>query len=104
MENIFWTGYSKFERHACIGIIKDIVSKYGSIIDYKFFSDISITLVIEIEERHINQLYEELSNYMSMDEFERLNSNTTQERTIYLNSTFTGAKGNLKIDVPAVPG
>ena len=56
MENIFWTGYSNDERHAAINKIKCVVSKYGDVVDFKLFSDISLNMKIEIDESKINKL------------------------------------------------
>ena len=104
MENIFWTGYSTDERHAAINKIQRIVSNYGDIVDFNLFSDISLSMKIEIEELKINKLYDELSRNIGIDKFEYLNSIAKQERTVYLNITFKKGTGNLKIEVPSVPG
>jgi hypothetical protein len=104
MENIFWTGYSNDERHASINTIENVVSKYGDIVDFKFFSDISLTMAIEIEEFKIDTLYNELANTIRMDKFENLNAVSKKERKVYLNVTFTKGTGNLAIEVPNVPG
>jgi len=104
MENIFWTGYSSDERHSAINTIQGIVSKYADVVDFKFFSDISLSMKIEIEEFKIDKLYDELSHNLGMDKFEYLNSIAKKERTIYLNITFNKGTGNLKIEVPSVPG
>lgn len=104
MDNIFWTGYSNDERHSSMSIIKRVVAKYGDIVDFKFFSDISLTMVIEIEEFKIDKLYDELADNIGIDKFEYLNSISKKERTVYLNVTFSKGTGNLIIEVPSVPG
>lgn len=104
MDNIFWTGYSNDERHSSMSAIKSIVTRYGNIVDFKLFSDISLTMVIEIEEFKIDKLYEELVNNIGIDKFEFLNSSSRKERTVYLNITFSKGSGNLIIEIPAVPG
>lgn len=104
MVNIFWTGYSHDERHTAINTLKHIVSKYGDIVDFNLFSDISISIKIEIEEFKIDELYKDLCSFIGMDKFKSLNSTAKKERTIYLNVTFSLASGNLKIEVPSVPG
>lgn len=50
MKNIFWTGYSNHERHFAINAIKSVVSKYGDIVDIHLFSDITLTMTIELQE------------------------------------------------------
>lgn len=104
MENIFWKGYSNEERLSLIITIKEVVGKYGDIVDFKLFSDLSLTMVIEIEACYIDKLYNELVENIRMDKFEYLHSIARKERTIYFNITFTKGTGNLIIEVPAVPG
>jgi len=57
MENIFWIGYSNEDRHATVSKIQNIISRYGDIVDFKLFSDISISIKIEIENVNINKLF-----------------------------------------------
>jgi len=104
MENIYWTGYSNDERHSMMNTLKTVISKYGDIVDFNFFSDISLTMAIEIEEFKIDKLYDELVSHIGMDQFDYVNSNSGKERKVYLNITFNKGTGNLKIEVPSVPG
>ena len=104
MNNIFWTAYSNDERHTVINKIKNVVSNYGDIVDFKFFSDLSITMVIEIKELIVDKLYDELRDNIDIDKFKYLNSTFQKERIIFFNITFNKGTGNLKIEVPSVPG
>jgi hypothetical protein len=104
MENIFWTGYSHDKRHAGIQAIQKVIAKYGYVVDFHPFSDLSLAMAIEIEESKIDVLYDELTKNIDLEEFEHLNSNSTKERKVYLNITFSKGTGNLSIEVPAVPG
>jgi hypothetical protein len=104
MNTDFWTAYSNDERHSAIDKIQSVVSKYGDIIEFKFFSDISITLIIEIIESKIGKLNDELRDIIAIDKYDHYNLTSQNERTIYLNITFTKGTGNLKIEVPSIPG
>ena len=104
MNTDFWKAYSNDERHSAIDKIQSVVSKYGDIIEFKFFSDISITLIIEIMESKIGKLNDELRDILTIDKYDYYDSTSQIERTIYLNITFTKGTGNLKIEVPSVPG
>lgn len=104
MELFYWTGFCSKNRNQAISEIEQIISKHGFITDFKKFSDISISLVIEITERKIDLLYNELFEYMTLYDFNLLSSASENERTILLNITFTKGTGDLKIEVPAVPG
>ncbi len=88
MENLFLTGYCNDERHKGISEIQNVVTKYGDIIDFKIFSDISLSIVIEIKEFKIDELYDDLRKNLGMNKFEYVNSTSQKERTIYLNITF----------------
>lgn len=104
MKNIFWTGFSDDERHSAIDKIQNVVSKYGDLVDLHFFSDISLSMTIIIEELKIDKLYHELTKIIRVQKSEFLNSISKRERTIYLNITFSKGKGDLRIEVPSVPG
>ena len=104
LPNIFWSGFTNQERATAILELEKIINQFGFIIDFKPFSDISISLVIEAEESHVNHLYDALIGYLHMKDFDRLHSASSQERTIYLSVTFSKAMGNLKNEIPAVPG
>ncbi len=104
MQNIFWTGFSNDERHTAINKVNSLISKYGDIVDFHLFSDISLSMTIEIEEYKIDKLYDELTEIIGIQKTECLNSISKKERTIYLNLTFADGTGNLKIEVPSVPG
>jgi len=88
MGNVFLTGYCNHERHKGISEIQKVVSKYGDIIDFKIFSDISLSIVIEIKEYKIDELYDDLQKKLGMNKFEYMNSTSQKERIIYLNITF----------------
>ncbi len=104
MNTIFWTAYTNDERHTAINKLQNVISRYGDIVDTKFFSDISLNLKIEIEELKIDGLYSELRQQVGIDNFDRLHSKSKRERVIFLNITFSSGTGNLKIELPAVPG
>ncbi len=104
VENIFWTGFSNDERHCAINKIQSVVSKYGDVVDVHLFSDISLSMTIEIEEFKIDKLYDELTKIIGVQKPEYLNSISKKERTIYFNITFSKGTGDLRIEVPSVPG
>ena len=104
MKNIFWTGYTHQDRNMAISALKEIINLHGWIVDFKPLSDISLTFVIEIAESKIDSLFNMLKDNIVIGSFELLNSNSERERVIYLNITFTKGTGDLKIEVPAIPG
>ena len=98
------TGICHEDRMTAINRIKDTVNKYGYITDYKFFSDISVSLVIEINEDRIKSIYDELSRIMDISYQDEFLPDSTTECLLLVNITFVKETGNLKIEVPAVPG
>ena len=104
MKLIFWTAYSNKERISAIIEIERVINNYGFITDFKQFSDISISVKIEIEECKIFELFKKLECIIDLDKSEEPFSDSNRERVIYLNVTFTKATGNLTIETPAVTG
>lgn len=103
-KTIYWAGYCHDERIPGISKVEQIVNKYGYITDFKKFSDVSLSLHIELEESKINYLYEELRKYLKLDEVKPCDSSSGRERVIFLSITFKSGQGYLSHEVPAVPG
>jgi hypothetical protein len=104
MNRIYWTGFSSSTRNQAIYEISAIINRHGFITDFRMFSDLSLSISIEVEERKIDALYAELGKYMHLNDFTLLNTNSVKERLILLSVNFSQATGDLVIEVPAVPG
>jgi hypothetical protein len=105
MKIIFWKAYVSEERLVSLPKIQHMIHLFGFILDYKLFSDISIAIQIEIDENKIQQLFNILSTYMSIELDEsHINNESDRTRMIFLNITFVNGTGNLKIEVPSVDG
>lgn len=102
--NLYWKGFCNRNRNAAIYELESIINSFGYITDFHMYSDIEICLKIEIEEWKINNLYRELGSYLTLNEVIDMNSDSDRERIVLINITFTQSTGNLKIEVPAVPG
>lgn len=74
MEKIFWTGFSNEERHFAIGKIRSVISKYGDVVDVHLFSDISLSMTLEIEELKIDKLYNDLAKIIGIHKHDYINS------------------------------
>lgn len=103
-QSIFWTAYCTMERILGTSEIEKICSRYGYISDFKQFSDIAIAFSIEVPEAKRDALYKDLGSILSLDPYEAESKAAETEVHIMLNVTFTHGSGNLKIEVPAVPG
>jgi len=104
MKNVFWTGFCDKDRIRAISEMEDIINAYGFIVDFKEFSDLSISMVVELDEMKINPLYLALKKYISLKDFEPVEPTLSGEHVILLNVTFSKGTGNLRIVPPAVPG
>lgn len=104
MNRFFFSGYYNKERLSGINEIKEVINKFGFIVDFKMFSDVSVSISVEIEERKIDDLYIGLERIMKLEDFQRLNSNSNKESLILLNVTFNKGGGDLRIHAPAIPG
>ncbi len=104
MGKIYWTGICSQERNEAMGAVSTIINRHGFFSDFKLFSDVSLGMVIEVEERNVDALYAELGNCLALEDFPAVNSTSAKERVILLNITFTRGTGNLEREVPAVPG
>ena len=104
MKKLYWEGVSHKERTTGISEIEQVVNKHGFLLDFKMFSDISISMIIELPERKVDQLYTDLETYMAMDPFEKIGSENTRDCTVLFNVVFAKGSGDLKIEVPSVPG
>ncbi len=104
MNRFFFSGFYDKDRLSGINEIKDIVNKYGFVIDFKMFSDVSMSLSVEIEERKIDALSSKLKEILKLDDFQNLNTESKNESLVLLNVTFNKGQGDLRRSAPAIPG
>lgn len=102
-----WKIFSVQERNKAIEAFKAIISSNdGFIVNSNFFSDLALTLTIEIEERRIKELHSAISQVANVSELEDIpfNPESVDEWWIFLNINFIGGTGELKTIVPEIPG
>ncbi len=104
MNQIFWNGICNEDRIPGISRIEECIGKYGFITDFKFFSDLSVSMLIEIDGKNINALYENLLQIISISKSSDLIPDSETEFLILFNIIFTKGTGNLKVEIPSVPG
>jgi len=102
-----WQVFSNSNRNAVIDQLKDVISNNGGcIINSNMFSDLALSLSIEIEENSISKLHQALISIAQVSEFDStaINSQSNKEWIIYLNVSFGGGTGDLKKEIASVPG
>ncbi len=101
--SVFWSAIGHGERIQVIQSCEKIISEYGYILEFKQFSDLGLSLHIEIDSNKIQSLYQALKPALRLDafDFKEVNEKTS---TVYINISFADGHGDLKTEVPAVPG
>ena len=102
-----WQLYSNRERNSVINLIKQAIDDNdGCILNFNMFSDLAMTLSVEISEHMIQSLYTSLSQVANIAPIEGqdLDLSSKKECTIFMNISFGSGKGSLKQDIPEVDG
>lgn len=102
-----WEGFSTHDRIEGIERIKDAISRNDAyILNFNMFSDLALSLSIEIEENRIMDLHTALKKIITVSDIdvEKMISTSQRAWLIFLNISFSKGAGKLKTDVPAVPG
>lgn len=102
MKKFYWSAISNDQRIKSISEISGIIDQYGIILNFQRFSDISLGLMIEMEERKVNQLYDQLKNVILIEGFDSWPTDSTMDCMVLINITFLKGTGDLKIEVPAI--
>ncbi len=98
-----WQVISNDERNIIIETIKNIISSSdGCIMNFNMFSDIALTLSVEIEENKIQTLHKALSRVanISILDVHNINLDSKKEWLIFMNISFGKGKGKLKQEIP----
>jgi hypothetical protein len=103
MKKSYWTGIMDSEKIAAIREICSVIDKYAIILNFQRFSDVSIGLVIEVEECKQTDLFDSLSNIMRIEGHDQVFTDSKADCTVLLNVTFTRGTGDLLIEVPNIP-
>lgn len=106
-QKLNWQAYSSVDRNQIIEKIKDAISiSDGYIMNFNVFSDIALSLSIEIKENAIKKLHNALSNILKVSDLdiENINLGSRKEWLIFINISFSNGTGNLKRKIPSVPG
>jgi hypothetical protein len=101
MNKFYWKGICNKDRNAGISSLEKIISEEGYILQFKFFSDVQMSLIIEIEENKVNDLYQKLKQeiHLNSDTLE-LQSNSCNDAQILLSVSFSRGTGDLRIEIP----
>ena len=78
----------------------------GYIINFNMYSDLAMSLSIEIEERHITELHNSLQKITTISDLDStgLSHESNKEWMILMNISFAKGTGNMKHEKPMVDG
>lgn len=107
-KSLSWEGYSNGNRIEIIDEVKAAIQNSdGAIMNFNMFSDLALTLSIEIPANRVNDLHQSLSKILSIsikNDEEVKNEISIKEIMIYFNVSFTKGTGNMINEIPDVPG
>lgn len=106
-KSLRWQAFSNQDRNSVLDAVKEAISASdGCILHFNMFSDLGISLCIEIEENKIIALHQSLGLLLNVSKLEptELNPESKKERLVFMNISFGQGKGRLKKEVPNVPG
>lgn len=101
---IFWSGVSGNPRFETIQDLENCINSYGFIDDFKEFSDLDLGLHIEVETKKYLFLLEHIKEVIHLDEPSELPDTSKDNQSIMLHVSFLAGTGDLKIEVPGIPG
>jgi len=104
MKSYYWSGICTSDRINALDQITIIADRYATILNFQRFSDISLSLILETEEYRLTDLLSSLKNIMLLDTDDKNWSDSETKCIVLLNITFTKGSGDLKLDVPNIPG
>ena len=100
MQKIFWKGISHDTRIKAISEITAVIARHGTILNFQKFSDVILSLVIEIESGRLKSLHNCLSQIVLLEGNDNCNSISPNDTCLFLQVTFTQGTGDLEIEVP----
>ena len=102
-----WTAVSNTPRIESIEHIKDAISSSnGYIVNFNMYSDLALSLSIEIEENQILKLHDTLSKIIRVSSLnpQDIFKNSDKEWFVFLNISFGKGSAKLQIETPNVTG
>jgi hypothetical protein len=102
MKRHHWKAIGHGPRQAVIDRVQTAIAAHGFLVDFKLFSDASMSLIVESTARQLPLLHAALSVFLRVEEEEPLPPASEQEVVVMLHLSFAEGTGNLTHEVPAV--
>jgi hypothetical protein len=107
LKKLNWQGYANGNRNLIIDKVKTVINKREAyIINFNTYSDLAISLSLEVEEKSIRPLYDSMTEILTLSDqnLDKLDRNSDKEWLVLMNISFGSGKGNMKSAIPNVPG
>ena len=107
MQKLNWQAFSNRQRVTVIEEVKGVISRNeGYITNFNMYSDLAMSLSIEIEEKRIQALHLALSERLTISprELSGIDERSDKDWLIFMNISFGSGTGKLKREIPSVPG
>jgi hypothetical protein len=97
MKKYYWTGISREDRTKTLHELTQVISRFGTVINFLRYSDIALGITIEIEENNVAEFYFQLQGLMEMDGFTSPAGESNNEVFVLMNISFLTGTGDLEI-------
>ncbi len=102
LPHCYLTAVCNSDRYSAIPKIESIIQHYGTLLDFNLFSDISLSMLVEVPGDKVAIAISELSSILLFQE--EPNAFEEENYYLYLNVSFAAGKGDIKHSIPEVPG
>ena len=100
MKRHYWTAICTEERLKAMADLTRIIDQYATILNFQRFSDVSLSLVLELEANKVSELQIALRQVLLLEGEDVAPTNTTKDCLVLMNVTFARGKGNLEVEMP----
>ncbi|MEY3445163.1 MAG: hypothetical protein RLZZ519_3444 [Bacteroidota bacterium] len=100
MKRHYWTAICTEERLQAMAELTRIIDQYATILNFQRFSDVSLSLLLEMEGNKVSELRAALRQVMLLDGDEVATTTSTADCLVFLNVTFAKGKGDLEVEMP----
>lgn len=100
----YWEAISQFTESETIVTLENAVKPFGYILDFKRFSDLALSVDIEVKPACMLPLWEAMSATFRMSGRGESELPNDSEMKLFLHISFAKGSGLKRFEVPAVPG
>lgn len=100
MKRHYWTAICTEERLKSMADLTRIIDQYATILNFQRFSDVSLSLVLELEANKVSELQRALRQILLLEGEDVAPTHATVDCLVLMNITFATGKGNLELEMP----